>query len=80
MVGNYLVLTDTTSLNKPITINEVRYALTTAKKGKTVGHDEIPMEVLQNKECIAYLVILYNSCFEQPPFLMCGHMVYFIQI
>ena len=28
------------------------------------GHDEIPMEVLQNKECIAYLVILYNACFE----------------
>ena len=46
------VLTNTTSLNEPITIDEVRYARTTAKKGKAVGHDEIPMEVLQNKECI----------------------------
>ena len=46
------------------TIDEVRFALTTAKKGKAVGEDEIPMEVLQNKECIAYLVSLYNACFE----------------
>ena len=34
------------------------------KRGKAIGHDEIPMEVLQNKECITYLVILYNACFE----------------
>ena len=64
MVGEYPVLTDTTFLNEPITIDEVRFALTTAKKGKAVGEDEIPMEVLQNKECIAYLVNLYNACFE----------------
>ena len=62
MVGKYPVVTDTTSLNEPITIDGVRFALTTAKKGKAVGEDEIPMEVLQNKECIAYLVNLYNAC------------------
>ena len=49
MLGEYPVLTDATSLNEPITIDEVRFALTTAKKGKAVGEDEIPMEVLQNK-------------------------------
>ena len=64
MVGEYPVLTDTTFLNEPITIDEVRFALTTAKKGKAVGEDEIPMEVRQNKECIAYLGNLYNACFE----------------
>ena len=64
MLGEYPVLTDTTSLNEPITIDEVRFALTPAKKGKAVGEDGIPMEVLQNKECIAYLVYLYNACFE----------------
>ena len=64
MVGEYPVLTDTTSLKEPLTIAEVRFALTTAKIGKAVGDDEIPMEVLQNKECIAYLVNLYNACFE----------------
>ena len=64
MLGEYPVLTDTTSLNEPITIDEVCFALTTAKKEKAVGEDEIPMEVLQNKECIAYLVDLYKACFE----------------
>ena len=64
MVGEYPVLTDTTSLNEQITFDEVRFALTTAKKGKAVEGDEFPMEVLQNKECIAYLVNLYNACFE----------------
>ena len=64
MVGDYPVLTDTASLNEPITIDDVCFALTNAKKGKTVGHDDIPMEVLQNQECIAYLVNLYNACFE----------------
>ena len=48
MVGEYPVLTDTSSLNEQITIDEVRFALTTAKKGKAVEGDEIPMEVLQN--------------------------------
>ena len=36
MIGEYPVLTDTTFLNEPITIDEVRFALTTAKKGKAV--------------------------------------------
>ena len=39
MVGDYPVLSDTTSLNEPITIDKVRFALTTAKKGKAIGRE-----------------------------------------
>ena len=37
MSGEYPVLTDTTSLNRPITIDEIRFAIATAGKGKALG-------------------------------------------
>ena len=44
MSGEYPVLTDTTSLNGPITIDEIRFAMATAGKGKALGCDDIPLE------------------------------------
>ena len=63
MSGVYPVIFDTTTLNADITVDEVRFALVSAKKGKALGEDGIPIEVLHNDRCLAYLVNLFNVCF-----------------
>ena len=63
MSGVYPVICDTTTLNADITVDEVRFALVSAKKGKALGEDGIPIEVLHNDRCLAYLVNLFNVCF-----------------
>ena len=64
MVGVYPVINDTTTLNAVITEDEVRFALISARKGKSLGEDGIPVEVLQNNGCLSYLFNLFNACFE----------------
>ena len=61
MVGVYPVITDTTTLNAVITEDEVRFALISARKGKSLGEDDIPVEVLQNNSCLSYLVNIFNA-------------------
>ena len=63
MSREYPVLTDTTSLNGPITIDEIRFAMATAGKGNALGCDDIPLEVLQSEQCSRYLLTLFNCCF-----------------
>ena len=61
MHGVYPVIDDTTTLNATITVDEVRFALVSANKGK----DGIPIEVLHNDGCLSYLMNLFNVCFEE---------------
>ena len=63
MIGVYPVINDTTTLNSVITKDEVRFALISARKGKSLGEDGIPVEVLLNNS-LSYLVNLFNACFE----------------
>ena len=65
MHGVYPVIDDTTTLNANITVDEVRFALVSANKGKAFGEDGIPIEVLHNDSCLSYLVNLFNVCFEE---------------
>ena len=46
---------DTSSLDAPITIEEVRYALLKGNKGKALGNDQIPLEVINNQTCTLFL-------------------------
>lgn len=55
---------DTTPLNTWITVEEIRYALVKAGKGKALGNDRVPMEVLNNNTCVLYLSKLFNTCFD----------------
>ena len=57
---------DSTSLNTEITVNDIRYAIKQASKGKAMGHDGIPTEVLlvDNDSCVLYLAKLFNVCFH----------------
>ena len=64
MSWEYPVLTDTTSLNEPITIHEIRFAMATTGKGKALGCDDIPLVVLQSEQCSRYLLTLFNCCFS----------------
>ena len=64
MVGKYPVINDTTTLNAAITEDEVRFALISARKGKSLGEDGIPVEVHLNNSCLSYRVNLFNACFE----------------
>ena len=50
------------SLDAPITIEEVRYALLKGNKGKALGNDQIPLEVINNQTCTLFLK-LFNFCF-----------------
>ena len=36
-----------------------------AKKGKALGEDGIPIEVLHNERCLSYMANLFNVCFEE---------------
>ena len=62
MSGVYPAICDTTTLNADITVDELRFALFSAKKGKAL-EDGIPIEVLHNDRCLAYLVNLFIVCF-----------------
>ena len=55
------MIQDTTTLNADITIEEVRFALTSSSKGKALGEDGVPLEVLLNEECT--VTKLFNVCF-----------------
>ena len=50
------ITADTSTLNVDITVEEVRYAIYHAGKGKATGYDGIPLEVLQNATCINFLL------------------------
>ena len=50
----------TSNLNNFITRGEVTRALNRLKKGKAVGFDEIPSEVLQNDSCVYFLHVLFK--------------------
>lgn len=52
------------NFNNAITVEEVKRAVKKLKKGKAVGFDEIPAEVLQSDNCIYFLYMLFNNCFE----------------
>ncbi len=51
-------------LSTNITLDELRYALLQAKRGKALGEDMIPVEVLNNNGCQQYLLQLFNVCFS----------------
>ena len=58
------ITADTSTLNADITVEEVRYAIYDAGKGKATGYDGIPLEVLQNATCINFFVVMFNECFN----------------
>ena len=64
MSGKYPVINDTTLFNAVITEYKVIFALISARKGKSLGEDGIPVEVLLNNSCLSYLINLFNACFE----------------
>ena len=51
-------------MNAEITVEEVRFAVMGAAKGKALGDDNIPVETLQNEVCIQYFVKLFNTCLD----------------
>ena len=55
---------DTSTPNADITVEEVRYAIYDAGKGKATGYGGIPLEVLQNAICINFFVVMFNKCFN----------------
>ena len=60
--GTQAIHADTSPLNAEVTVEEVRFAVMGAAKGKALGDDNIPVETLQNKVCIQYFVKLFNTC------------------
>ena len=52
------------SLSSPITIDEVIAAVNRAKSGKTMGIDNIPTEVLKNRNAVILLHKIIDGCFE----------------
>ncbi len=51
-------------LNQPITLDEVKKAVTRAKSGKAMGTDSIPNEVLKNDRIVGALHALFQLCFD----------------
>jgi hypothetical protein len=56
---------DISLLNEPITLAEVKDAVTKAKLRKATGVDDIPAEVLKNDSCIQMLHKLIQWCFDK---------------
>ena len=52
-----------TGLENPITLTEVKKAISNAKSGKAVGCDDIPTEVLDNANAVAYMHSLFQDCY-----------------
>ena len=55
---------DLTPLGLVITIDEVQGALNRSKNDKSLQDDGIPVEILRNDLSVAYLVKLFNVCFQ----------------
>ena len=55
---------DDDMLDDDITIPEIIKSLENANKGKAVGIDDIPVEVLFNDQCIQFMLSLFNKCYE----------------
>ena len=55
--------TDMSYLDATISIGEIVCAAKKAKKGKAVGLDGLPLEVLCNDTCISFLHKLFNICY-----------------
>jgi hypothetical protein len=51
-------------LDMPITVDEIKSAMKSAKMGKAHGVDNIPAEVLINNECEKAMLLLFNQCFS----------------
>ena len=51
-------------LNRSITKQEVEKVVYSAKKGKSVGPDQIPYEVLKSPIIIDVLHAMFNMCFD----------------
>ena len=47
-----------------ISIHEERQWLKRMKKGKAVGYDELPDDVLHSEQCILFLHNLFNKCYN----------------
>ena len=62
--GPQAIHADTFPLNAEITVEEVRFAVMGAAKGKALGDDNILVETLQNEVCIQYFVKLFNTCLD----------------
>ena len=55
---------DTSDLNCPVTIQEVKSCVYKAQLKGTVNLDNIPASVLRNESCIQMLHTIINYCFE----------------
>ncbi len=53
-----------TGMQQPITLQEVKLALTRAKNSTSPGFDCIPVEVIRNSTAMEFLLHLYNKCFD----------------
>ena len=51
-------------INNEILMVEVEAAIKSAKSGKAVGIDEIPVETLRNSQSKRFLLELFNACFS----------------
>lgn len=59
---NYNILDN--FLDSIITLDEVYYAITKAKSGKSSGIDQIPVDVLKNDLSVRVLCNIFNVCFN----------------
>ena len=68
---------DNQSLNCDIIFDEVRQSTISANRGKALRDDGIPIEVLNNRNCIVYLTRLFNnrSVSGHQQSQSCGHVV-----
>ncbi|MEW8548010.1 MAG: endonuclease/exonuclease/phosphatase family protein, partial [Candidatus Thiodiazotropha sp.] len=55
---------DCTSLNSPISRDEVKWSVYNAKLRKASGYDGIPADILRNEHCIDLLFTIIKCCFE----------------
>ena len=49
-------------LNCDMTFDQVRQSISSSNRGKASGDDGIPIEVLNNQNCVVYLTKLFNTC------------------
>ena len=52
-----------TGFENPITLTKVKKAISNANSGKAVGCDDIPTEVLDNANAVAYMHSLFQDCY-----------------
>ena len=56
--------TDNSMLNLRITTEDIKNALHRAKRDKATGHDDIPIEIMNNDLCVSYMVVLFKKFFS----------------